>query len=207
MRLCEIVNTEYSDTEYKKTKHREIGKGRYAAVTQPDDFSVNKTARKKVLDVFTDPYYVYIKTIADNKLADSNPYFPRVNGVESGKIGDSSRPTYNMEKLQPISSLPRDILYNLGKQITNLGKHYDQNFTFQEEHNGSGARAIISTMNRALHTRNLSEIKDPRLKSAISELIKIREKYPKFKPDLHPDNVMVRLTSVGPQLVLTDPLH
>jgi hypothetical protein len=62
-------------------------------------------------------------------------------------------------------------------------------------------------MNRALHSGRYDDLKDPQLISAIETLAAIRKNHPNCKPDIHPGNVMVRLTSSGPQLVLTDPLH
>lgn len=173
MRLTEIISTDYQDTNFNKANDgTKIGKGRYSNVTQKDDFSVDKQYKTRKKDVENDPYYAYVKAISDNNLADGNPYLPRINRVESGKNSDgTTRPSFNMEKLSPITSISNEVLYDMGKRIVKLPE-YDQNFKFYTDREGSGAKALVSTMNRAVHTKDFSEIKDPLLINAL-QVIKI----------------------------------
>jgi hypothetical protein len=212
MRIDEIISTQYKDTEFKRpskknAKPGELGKGRYSAVSSHDDFSVDKTYKKKKENIENDPYYIYIKTIADNNLAQKNPYFPRVYSVESGKIDDkTSRPKFNIERLTPINHLSDEVLYALGKRVLANKEHYDHNFQFNLK-SDDPAKTFSSAMNRALHQGEYSEIKDPELIEALKIIVQIRKQYPQCKPDIHSGNIMVRPTPHGPQIVITDPLH
>jgi hypothetical protein len=212
MRLVEIIDTEYIDTQFvspkKKDTETKIGSGRYSTVSKADDFSVNKKYKRKKKNIDTDPYYIYVKTISDNKLAEKNPYFPRIYSVKSNRVDDeNNRPDFNMEILTPISDISSDIIYNIGKHIMANAVTYDLNFQFYLSNHKNVIGVITTTMNRALHSKNLDEIKDSMLKNALKVIMNIRDKYPQCRPDIHPDNIMVRLTPHGPQIVLTDPLH
>lgn len=176
-----------------------VGKGRYSKVTAPDPYSVDKTYIRKLRAGKIDPYPVYVKTIIDNNLADSNPYFPRFNRVTAGE-----KPVYNMERLTPLSDISDETLVAVG----NKSAHYSE-FEIEQskKHYGDAARMLVQKLNRAVHTGNFNQLTDPLLIEAIKVIRKLFLENPGFKPDLHTANVMVRLTSAGPQLVLTDPLH
>lgn len=177
-----------------------LGKGRYSKVTAADPYSVDKTYKRKLHPSRVDPYPVYVKTIVDNNLADSNPYFPRFN-----RVTDGDKPVYNMERLIPLSDISDETLIAVGEKSAHYSKgELEQSKKF---YNGDGARHLIQKLNRAVHTGNFRELKDPLLIEAIEVIRKLFLDNPGFKPDLHTANVMIRLTSTGPQLVLTDPLH
>jgi hypothetical protein len=47
---------------------------------------------------------------------------------------------------------------------------------------------------------------DPKLVQSMNIIKRLMEKYPNFKDDLHVNNLMIRRTSLGPQMVINDPL-
>ena len=71
---------------------------------------------------------------------------------------------------------------------------------------GMNGALITSAMNRTLHSGEYDEIRDPLLAQALKAIREIAQQGD-FSPDIHPENVMIRPTSVGPQMVITDPLH
>lgn len=191
--------------ESSKTPLELVGKGRYSKVTGADDYSVDKTYTRKPSTKRVDPYPIYIQTIVVNTLSDTNPYFPRVNVITA-----QSKPVYNMERLTPFSELPLETMSGIRDRI--FSAPYSAPLKSSQE----GAQSIASTLNRAVHSGDYSSLGDPLLIKALKVIRKIfidRNSAVQgtsaniFKPDLHSENIMVRLTSTGPQLVLTDPLH
>jgi hypothetical protein len=161
--------------------------------------STNKTNTvRKVygLDSFDDPYYRYIKMIEQHQ---DNPFFPRIyrHSVYKNKAFAPNRLSdyfmtgvVMMEKLQPLAGgrIDKEVVHalfmNLGVDLT---KH-DLYGTF---------------MNRT----NIQKIIDTTTNEQFADALRLLLSSGRHAFDLHAGNWMVRLTSVGPQLVILDPVY
>ena len=226
MRLTEIVDTKYKSKErpsrfdidaMRKEKERMLDKpdqrddggwGAYAAVdTDPNDpFIAKKKYHVPMQDLNKDAYYVYIKTIADNGLAKSNPYFPRVYNVEIEKDSSgNAQPKFNMEKLALSSSLDREALLGMGDRMFN---RFEYIFPSNTPPTDRELRYTISHgMSQIIKHSAFDRAKDPQLEEALRLIKKILlDSKGAFVVDIHAANYMIRSTPHGPQLVLTDPI-
>jgi hypothetical protein len=218
MRLDEIVDTNFKTTELpsafdkdemrrEKDKNRsDKSSGAYAKVDVGDDepFTAKKKYHEPMKDVVQDAYYVYIKTIADQHLAEKNPYFPRVYDVEIEK--DSSgevRPIFRMETLTSASEFDDKTLYALGDKIFN---HFERMLPTESPSSYQLRYSIAHAMTRIMANESYDRIKDSKLESALKFIKNLVDKNENFRLDLHFENFMIRPTSHGPQLVLTDPV-
>ena len=65
---------------------------------------------------------------------------------------------------------------------------------------------IASECNRAVERSNYTNIRDDELKEALMLIDKIIQENPDWNADLHVNNIRIRGSSQGPQLVLMDPI-
>lgn len=149
-----------------------------------------------------DSYYQYIKAIEPHM--GSNPYFPRVYGINMVKDAEGvQKPTYKMEKLSTFNDFDKDAIFALGQRILrglpSTATDVSAKVVYQQ---------IISVIDRALDSRAYAEkqIRDKKLLQALELIRKVIAMHPKFRNDIHSDNIMLRGTSQGPQLVITDPI-
>lgn len=219
MRIYEIINTTYSTKEIpkfdldaaEKEKAKHLNNldpdktiGSFAKVDLSDPYTAKKSNFIPTRELEDDAYYVYAKTIADNNLAQSNPYFPRVYKInkEIEKGGKKlKRPSFEMEKLQNNTKFDNNVLRQLGKKM----------FIDFKEHNYGPQEydtilLMTDLMKNALETEDFSNIKDPLLKQALNTISQIISTNDDFFEDLSSENWMIRSTAVGPQVVLSDPI-
>ncbi|MEM4258074.1 MAG: hypothetical protein QXL17_02845 [Candidatus Thermoplasmatota archaeon] len=176
------------------------------------------------------PYLQYILTLS--KYAKENPYFPRVDRISEIPINPSEYNVvinnvheknpdvaqkfartfaryplsklivFKMEPLVEFSQATREELLVLFQKMfgTEPTKQLSPNELREE---------ITKIIEKAVHGKYtadyLNQIKDPYLKNAISLIKKVRAKT-KAYVDIHRENVMLRRTPYGLQLVITDPL-
>lgn len=207
MKIFEIINTKYTPkSNNNPEKDRPIKSAGYYANVLPDEdeHMVNKTYKRPRMGIENEPYYMYIKTIADNNLASSNPFFPRVYEYSSNTDEyNYSRPVFKMEKLKHYNEFPEEIFYEIGK---NLIKDFENTCEFFIKKNAY-FRGICDVMNNAIILNDFSDIKDNNLKSALKIIYEIKQQTIGAGADLQkPENTMIRSTRYGPQLVITDPL-
>ena len=163
-------------------------------------FNTNKpnTIRKVYgLDDFNDPYYQFIKMIEQHQ---DNPFFPRIyrHHVYKNKPLNQSRISdyfmtgvVMMEKLQPLfggridQDVVRALFANLGVSIREVD---DLQWIFEDR---AQIQKVINT------TTN----------DTFAEALRILISSGRKTYDLHAGNWMVRLTSIGPQLVILDPVY
>jgi hypothetical protein len=171
---------------------RKIGSGiqgvAYKHPKQPN--VIIKTAKMK--DPQTDPYANFIRMVLKHQ---DNPFFPRIYSAKIYNTPNSNDYTMvvTMEKLYPVYRNPKldDIVidnFQLQgidiKQVTDL---------FDYLHIPKNRYTI------AKKTRN------PKLREAF-ELLEPLFELPGTFMDMHHKNWMMRLTGVGPQLVIVDPV-
>jgi hypothetical protein len=168
----------------------------------------------------TDPFWIYTQELQSNPEMMDNPYLPKIyNHTKLRDAKDNTLNTAKIEKLHPIKSLhPEQILHiyhrAMGKEFeeTSLGKEFLRANRFQPSDVVRDTLAIeaLETLLGMLQyvvngDANPNMIHDEDLKRALIFIERIRRKH-KFSGDIHDDNIMVRLSSHGPQMVLTDPL-
>lgn len=155
-------------------------------------------------DIKEIPYAQYV--LLSKKYFRENPYFPRVFQVSKTEVSqDITDPNehewttpknvymFKMEELEPLDTISAD-------QLTAM-----YNRTFGSEPIAISAHVIADSVERLLRGRPPIKGTDPLLIKAV-DLIKKVQARTKANIDLHIGNMMVRRTSVGPQLVITDPL-
>lgn len=163
---------------------------------------------KSPADDTIDAYYDWVKAIAP--YAKSNPYLPRVyvvndNADETGNI----KPQYHMEKLFDFRKAPTSMLYaiiykesptpeqaevaiNKIKQKIQHGKITPEEGKFQLWYD------ICNHIK--INSRN-----DPLIQEVLDIIAQLVRKKG-YKKDMHSGNFMIRRTSIGPQIVVTDPV-
>lgn len=146
-----------------------------------------------------DAYYQYIK--AASPYMGENPYFPRVYIVKLEKDpGGNIRPVYQMEKLYP-----GDILNRSKRGKLAMAHMFEKMFGIEE----SIVRwyYITDTLKAMLTGYGSYPKADPLLKQAVELIKKVKKSNSSFDYDVHEGNAMIRMSSMGPQLVITDPLY
>lgn len=177
------------------THPNQLGKG-----LQGVAFNTNKpnTIRKVYgLDSFDDPYYQFIKMIEQHQ---DNPFFPRIYRHQVYKNKQIQHTPYikstmtgvvMMEKLQPLygGKIDNDTIVAM---FENLGLKID---TPDDLYPMFADRTMIQ---KVINTTTNDKFADA-LRILLSSG---RKSY-----DLHSGNWMIRLTSVGPQIVILDPVY
>jgi hypothetical protein len=154
-----------------------------------------------------DAYYKYVMEIRDLKQQGyHNPFFPQVYNIDiTQDPKGNQRPRYRIEKLQQGDSFPARTLIGMYERLFNdeFNMRYLEGTT-----NKSYAvwREISNQINRAVERSNYTNIRDDQLKEALLLIDKIIQENPDWNVDLHVNNIRVRGSSVGPQLVLMDPI-
>ena len=187
-------------------RFQKVGSGIGAGIL-PSEVYVDKIHPNRILKVvrirnLQDPYYRYVLMVQQHQ---NNPFFPRIYGVkvyehndtiEYGQngVGDQYILHVFMEKLHPVSELDeevaRQILWSVG--IPYKGEMKDD-YSLRTKMGKDEYRKLMKQ-----HTQH------PKLKEALRLL---EPMFKKFGNDVHIDNLMFRLTGVGPQVVLVDPLY
>ena len=194
--------------------------GYYSVVRRKrNDPHVAQKRAKDPIKAHGDSYWKFISYVVEHKLWD-NPYFPRI--YKKKNITDTRGrdiPSIEMENLVKFSSISRseaeaiirnifgeDILDKIAPKRTPLGE-IAENLALFIESMAKGNWKYKWEL--SYHSISLSRnyIKDDNLIDAIDTLTGISRQIRGAMFDFNRDNIMVRRTSVGKQLVITDPLH
>lgn len=214
MKLFELITTQNKTIQsksdfdfYKMNKDRDIEStgpesGAYAIGSQ-DKKDPHMYNKKHFLpsNLENDGYYQYVKAIQPYMA--ENPYFPRVYVVKLTKDSKGNiLPEYKMEKLSPANEFSFSSILAMAKKMFK---------EFPDIPSGYNSHYIMSVISRnllsATSIRDFSNIADDNLKSALLLIDKIIESNDMINLDLHANNIMIRGTQIGPQLVITDPLY
>jgi len=178
-----------------------------------------------------DAYYQYVKTA--KPFFKSNPFLPRIYSVEAtvDKQGKAI-PNYRIEKLYSLDDerVTSKVLEAIAMSIS-PGHGWDEkispNLEYPSDLEGDNFYSmsknnmishIAITIQHYAHGRNKPNVdsigKTDHSKTSLGSLIRqaigifnrVKKGNIAFRFDLHQGNFMVRFTSVGPQLVFTDPL-
>ena len=154
-----------------------------------------------------DAYYRYVQEIKKLKREGyHNPFFPQVYNVDiTQDPKGNQRPRYRIEKLQPGERYPEEALIGLYERL--FKKEFDMK-TIDSYSNKPWAiwSEIADQCNRAVERSNYTNIKDDQLEEALLLIDRIVQENPEWNVDLHVNNIRIRGSSQGPQLVLMDPI-
>ena len=208
---------------------KNLGTGAFASAYQHKDTPHDVTKGSKASYV-PDGFQALFTALSKDKEAQANPYFPRFRSinkfqgeVEAGHNPDQKkRSSYvlKVEKLEPykkLSEKEREMLVN--KIFNEHGEDVINHYWEEETRNAQNPRgqpqrfpgekfawAIRACLEGDTWEDELRwTIEDKKFEQAIEFLQKAAEESG-YRFDLHADNLMVRRTSVGVQLVLNDPL-
>lgn len=213
MKLFELFTTTKQDPRLKvpfdqgninrDARNTDLGAYAYAKQLRSDPHQISLRQRQpleKEADIKKDPKYAWAQTAIE--YATDNPFFPRIYDL-TVKTDPSGRklPRYRMEKLQHLDSLPTETLIGMYDSLFNDEAPFDPT-----DSPTSVATSIARKINGAVENNNLNSIENEELKDLISVLANMLIHNENFYADIHRNNIMVRGTSVGPQLVITDPI-
>lgn len=216
MKLNEIFDTETRERQvddlrasdkpygYSSGKRGELGSGKFSRVKdkKSDPFMVQKIPNKAEDALSNDAYYCYIAVIVKRKIAQENPFAPRVYKINHFLGNDGSKKyTIDMEKLISAKDIGKDDIKAYASTL----------FADSDGANGSypigDADDLADKVNDIVHG-NLST--NDQLNSLIDIIKDIKSTATKhnktFYWDLHSGNMMFRRGKNGLQLVITDPL-
>lgn len=173
-----------------------LGQGQQAVVVpHPRSNTVIKKVRIPGGDIQADPYVNFLKLV---KKVD-NPFFPTIYSVKAYRTPSTKGRfrtvpgelflVVHMEKLHPATPKLIDSIKQLLPELGFEGETELSNDLFDQPNWRRQIRA---------------KTKNPQLKQALRLL---EPMFRLFGSDLHTQNWMVRLTSVGPQLVIIDPFY
>lgn len=206
-------------------KVTKLGTGAFATAYQHKDTPHDVTKASKASRT-PDGFQALFTALSKDKEAQANPYFPRFRSINKfkGNPNDKGvdRQSYivkveTLESYKNLSKEERKMLVNKifnehGEDVIN---HYWEEET-RDRANPRGREQHFAGEKLAWAIRSALEndtwgdelrwtIEDKKFEQAIEFLQKTAEEY-NYKFDLHYGNMMIRRTSVGPQLVLNDPL-
>lgn len=197
------------DNVYKR-KMANSSVGGYGRVYNHNKDNPFTLIKKPHFAASNDAYQIYIKYIVDNKLFNTNPFFPRVYKFDT--VHDSTnRSKYRaeIETLQSFEVLDDDIIFNMIESLFDS----DVIDSFLNDNSYGNSREEI--IKYRCSNDALCELLSNCILYGIRSLNgKLNEAFQIIKHlltserktlDLHSNNVMIRL-SPYPQLVLVDPL-
>lgn len=167
-----------------------------------DPHVVKKRSKDHVM-AKTDPYWFFIDYIIDNDLMD-NPYFPkiykkrRIEDVEGKKMY-----SLEMEKLFPLHNLSEKEIIAIASRI--FSKSFI-NGELKELSNNIHESFFMAMRGLMNDTIDIDEVKDKNLIEAIKTVQLLDKRLNRRSIDISGNNIMVRRSPVGSQIVITDPL-
>ena len=168
-----------------------IGSGLVPSQIYLDNEHPNRVLKVVYIRNLADPYLRYIRMVEAHQ---NNPFFPRIYGYNVYERPNESYLLYVfMEKLMPLHEFDPEVIVGVLDSIgIKHGPKLKRNVTLRELMRGSGYRQELQTTTQY-----------PKFKEALRLL---EPMFRKFGNDMHIENLMARLTSIGPQIVITDPL-
>lgn len=191
-------------SNFAKKHEFDDNSGAYAmGIEDPTDPHMYRKKMKAFTNLDQDAYFQYIKYITP--YMDSNHCFPKVYVTKIKEYSNGyKKPSYQMEKLITLNEA--EDIFGAGKlsdfffkRYFNAGDHSD----LAIDHMGS----YIAVIKRAIYGAFDTDDWDNDLAQAVKLIQQFLADFKDFTLDLHRGNLMVRMTSTGPQLVLTDPVQ
>lgn len=220
MKLDEIIDTNIMAFRAKEqipgkvNMNKTLGSGWFSRVSiLQDPHLVAKISHGSAV-LSADGYFQYMQYVVDNKLADGNPYFPRIYDiilVDSHEDMARVNYTIKMEKLLPYYNVTAQEMAVLVKQIIDV-KAYEIWRTIDDDYlNSSSAESLYNLIIDATKDYALDvgvvKLVDRRLMSALDAIKDVRyNETHMFGWDINKNNMMFRRIRTGVQLVITDPI-
>lgn len=216
MKLHELINhTKKTTSQLRRSNQPEhddddydgrLGSGSFSVVYPDEDPHMVKKRGRNVGNVggddnpLPDRFVEYAAWIVDNKLWEESVHFPRIYVTEYDEHNDIY--DFTLERLHTEEKLSVDVLVGLFKRYANK-KAIDIYMSSEVSTSYDAHYNITRIVNRALH--GYDYIKDPELLKAIKMVQREMENHTdRWEYDIHDDNLMYRITNVGPQLVFND---
>lgn len=193
-----------------KGKVDKLGGGAFADVYQHKN-RPGMVMKVGVIGHGRDGYYAFLNHIFRNQRMQSNPYLPRVYNIKTYQV-KPNRVEYviELERLDTLMSTDAEGIQNMGHR---LFKDYDslkaaylgglpKEYVDEVEERDAFTALISHVMKKQL---SITHVQDKKFREACAIVGNIAKKTGHIV-DMHSGNAMIRRTSVGPQLVITDPL-
>jgi hypothetical protein len=185
-----------------------LGSGAYSTAIERDNAPGEITkVSKPIRDLKEDGYFRYLTTILREQRLQGNPYLPKIYKVKIYRDKDGLFfYILNMEKLYNIRSASEEELEAMVDKAFNEVPVEEDNYTSKKE---ALLLSLSNYIEQCIRKDDVKNIKDDDLHDAmvfISEAQRSGRTRGSRHLDIHDGNIMMRRTSVGPQLVLTDPL-
>lgn len=214
--LIEQYDTERSERFVKSARvnmdmreptAKPLGKGTNAKVYDhpKDPHMVNRVTKAYNNASHEKSYDTFIEAMLDDPDAKTNIHFPRVYGVRKFKSREGKvRARYETERLVPMQSVELEVLKAAIDSVYELD--YEK---YPVENVSKLGVTFAMQMQTAITYDAYDSITSDELVRALKFVKKVREtiapnSYGGF--DLHDENIMLRLTPTGPQIVFSDPL-
>lgn len=200
-------DSEQPSKQLDKTVKKGDGPGWYSGgqtnPRDPHEF-IKKPHLTTLMD--EDAYYTYIREIRDLKREGyHNPFFPQVYNIDiTQDPKGNQRPRYRIEKLQRGEDFSFEALLGLYERL--FTDEFDQRNLETSNKSYAVWREIARQLDRAVEQSNYTNIRDDQLKEALMLISKIIDEHTNWNVDLHMNNIRVRGSNTGPQLVLMDPI-
>lgn len=184
-----------------------LGRGVFSTVKQDSDpHLVKKTTKVPNKDLENyDPYWLYIDALLESNIADRNPFFPRI--YSSSKLTGNDYHSVRRVRIEKLEKLTNFTAKNVQsfEMIQNIFSNISG---YKLDYVGLTKYKIIYDLCEFIY----DGIKNPssyngdnsKFKEAINFIHNLTST--STKPDIHEDNLMLRRTSYGVQLVIIDPL-
>lgn len=147
-------------------------------------------------DLAVDGKYHWIKAILP--IMSDNPYLPKYYNIKylRDRYGQVKM-NYNIERLSELNTLSTEQLQSIAVKAFNDESLYDVKVTPD----------MISDRIEDIYDGKLPiDNIDINLKNTIELIKPIIDQDSVFHLDIHPGNIMARMTNIGPQLVIADPI-
>ena len=196
-------------------KVKKLGTGAFATAYKHQDTPHDVTKGSKATFI-PDGFEAFFIALSKDEEAQANPYFPRFRSISRFQTKNRERSSYvtKIESLEKFSVLSKEeIEMLLNKLFTERGleiiNEYVNKRLYKPLHDDPAwylGNGILHSFENSSSAKELrTEIKDRHFLDAVLFIKDVAKEYD-YKIDMHKGNMMVRRISVGPQLVLNDPL-
>ncbi len=172
--------------------------------TDPHTFIKSTKLTSKLRD---DAFHKYIEMVVSlRRKGIENSYFPTVYEIKITKDpNDSTRPSYHLQALNQYRDYEPEVLAGLaGRLFKNFEQHQEKDSDLRK-HSYSIWSYICNECRSAVEYGEYGNIQDEELAAAL-RYIRALQKKNRYDVDMHSGNFLLRGSSTGPQLVISDPV-
>lgn len=216
MKLHEIFQTQVTNVDYdgKFPRGNENLGGVFSFTSHDEDPHMIRKSHKKSAGKAAEAYYMldafpyYARIVYENQLWDE-VHFPRIYEVKKVGTGNDMKYTWRMERLRELSKLKQHQLESIadiyfGGLRRNNPDTYPQVLANHIRMAYEGGEHSIKDEQLLACVRLLKDMKEPIKQMALEDFPAYKRELSLFS-DLHAGNIMIRLSSTSPQLILLDP--